>query len=113
MSTGQRATCIVPVSRSRSHQFVSGFRRLGRRQVQEFFDPAYFCPEGTFKDPGIYIVTPTLTLPYDGASLGIQALTGVFVGSPGIIRRRNRSYVAQPLSTLFEASQNMDGGSHP
>ncbi|MFT5356748.1 MAG: hypothetical protein ACI9KE_003974 [Polyangiales bacterium] len=76
------------------------FRRLRSRQIRENLDADYYCPEGTFDDPGIYSVTPVLNLPHSGESWGIEALTGVYEGSPGIIRVRTRRYVLQNPDSL-------------
>lgn len=76
------------------------FRRLRSRRTRENLEADYYCPDGTFDEPGIYSVTPVLTLPHSGESLGIEALTGVFVGSPGIIRVRTRRYVPHDPDAL-------------
>lgn len=76
------------------------FRRLRSRRIRANLDADYYCPEGTFDDPGIYSVTPVLNLPHSGETLGIEALTGVYEGSPGIIRVRTRRYVRHDPDTL-------------
>ncbi|MFK8001854.1 MAG: hypothetical protein AB8H86_19825 [Polyangiales bacterium] len=76
------------------------FRRLSSRRIRANLDADYYCPEDTFDEPGVYTVTPVLNLPHSGESLGVEALTGVYEGSPGIIRVRTRRYVPHDPDTL-------------
>lgn len=76
------------------------FRRLSSRRIRANLDADYYCPEDTFDEPGVYTVTPVLNLPHSGESLGVEALTGVYVGSPAIIRVRTRRYVSHDPGTL-------------
>ncbi|MEM7609317.1 MAG: hypothetical protein AAF411_28545, partial [Myxococcota bacterium] len=79
---------IVPI--------VDRYARLSRRKRRFLLDAAYFCPDGTFEQAGVYVVTPTLVLPHAGPVRGNDALTGRFVGSPGVVRVRG-AYAVQSL----------------
>lgn len=63
------------------------FTRLApRRRTTLFLDLAAVCPSDTFAAPGIYDVEPVFDAVYDGASVGLRAVTGTFPGSPLVVR---------------------------
>ena len=65
-----------------------------RRAVLLSLSGAYYC--GPFHEPGIYEVTPVLTLTEDGEAWGWHALTGTFRGPPSPMRIASATYVEQP-----------------
>jgi hypothetical protein len=58
-------------------------------------DAAAYC--GPLREPGIYEVTPVLTLRERGAEWRLDAITGTFVGAPSVLRVRSTTYVEQPV----------------
>lgn len=71
------------------------FSRLSqRRSVLMSLSGADFC--GAFREPGIYEITPILTLTEDGSAWGWSALTGTFRGAPSPLRVPSSTYVEQP-----------------
>lgn len=86
---------------------VDFFRRLRGRAYTDSLAADYFCPEDTFEVPGVYEITPTIELPYSGSEYGFEAVTGVFEGTPGVVRVRSTRYVVQApedLLRVLEAS---------
>ncbi len=77
------------------HPILDFFRRLRSRAYTDTLAADYFCPEDTFAIPGVYEVTPTIELPYSGSEYGLNAVTGIFEGSPGVVRVRGSRYVLQ------------------
>ncbi len=71
------------------------FSRLSRaRPLTLSLDAQAYC--GRFEEPGIYEVTPVVTLRERGAEWRLEAITGVFRGAPAALRVRSSTYVEQP-----------------
>ena len=71
------------------------FSRLSeRRAVLMSLSSADFC--GAFREPGVYEITPVLTLTETGEAWGWHALTGTFRGAPSPLRVPSPTYVEQP-----------------
>lgn len=72
------------------------FTRLSLRRVSSWsLDAVRYC--GRFEEPGVYDVTPIVTLRERGAEWGIDAVTGTFEGIAAPLRIRSTSYVEQPV----------------
>ncbi len=92
--SGRTFECRVPPFAGRV--LPDFFTRLSRgRVIPLALDGATYC--GRFEEPGIYDVTPILTLSETGASWRLDALTGTFVGAPSALRVRAATYVEQPV----------------
>ncbi len=65
---------------------IRDFYRRIRRAWRTTVASEFYCPEETFENPGIYRVTPSILLPYDGDQFRIEAITGKYVGEPSIVR---------------------------
>lgn len=65
-----------------------------RRAVLMSLSSADFC--GAFREPGVYEITPVLTLTETGEAWGWHALTGTFRGAPSPLRVPSPTYVEQP-----------------
>ena len=89
--SGGRLQCALPPYRGRA--LPDFFVRLGA--VSFALDGARYC--GPFEEPGIYEVTPVITLPETGAAWRIDAAHGTFIGAPSVLRVRSPNYVEQPL----------------
>lgn len=96
--SGDEIHCARP--RQEIYPIRERFRRLGQRVRRNVLEARHYCPAGTFDTPGIYEVTPILTLPYGAHAFPFEALTGRFRGSPGVIHVRSRRYREQPLGSL-------------
>lgn len=104
--SGQEVHCVRP--RQEIYPIRERFRRLGRRMRRNVLAANHYCPADTFDEPGVYEVTPILTLPYGAEGFPFEALTGRFRGSPGVIHVRSRRYHRQPIedtSTLKGAPE--------
>lgn len=67
-----------------------------RRAVLMSLSGHDYC--GAFREPGVYEVTPIITLTEDGEAWGWHALTGTFRGAPAALRVASPTYVEQPWS---------------
>ncbi len=73
------------------------FSRLSTRGARIFaLDGATYC--GRFEEPGIYEVTPVVTLTESGDEWRLRAVTGTFVGNTAPLRIRSTTYVEQPAA---------------
>jgi hypothetical protein len=92
--SGGRIECTLPpfAGRALPDFFV---RLAGPRVVAFALDAVEYC--GRLEEPGIYEVTPILTLPDDGAEWRLAAATGTFVGAAAPLRVRSATYVEQPV----------------
>jgi hypothetical protein len=74
------------------------FRRVTSRvALRAVLDADFFCPPGTFDVPGVYEVTPKLSLPYGGEEWGFEAVRGTLSGPTAAVRitHGERGYVEQ------------------
>ncbi len=97
---GPRGVVMCRRPRAPIYPIRERFFRLTNRKRRNLLDAAYYCPDGTFEQPGLYQVRPTLELPYDGERFGLDALTGTFVGSTGVVRVRGTAYEPHPMDSL-------------
>lgn len=93
--SGGAITCGLPPFVGRA--LPDFFSRLSARGARLFaLDGVAYC--GRFEEPGIYEVTPVITLTESGDAWDLRAVTGTFVGSPVPLRIRSTVYVEQPAS---------------
>jgi hypothetical protein len=93
--TGGSFTCELPPFEGRA--LPDFFSRLSSRAARVFgLDGVAYC--GRFEEPGIYEVTPVITLTESGDAWRLRALTGTFVGTPSPLRIRSATHVEQPVA---------------
>ncbi|MBN8616072.1 MAG: hypothetical protein J0L92_36105, partial [Deltaproteobacteria bacterium] len=93
--SGASFTCELPPFAGRA--LPDFFSRLSWRRARLFaLDGVAYC--GRFEEPGIYEVTPVITLTESGDEWRLRALTGTFVGTPSPLRIRSATYVEQPVA---------------
>jgi hypothetical protein len=91
--TGGRIECALAPFDGRA--LPDFFTRLGGSRAVAFaLDAVAYC--GRFEEPGVYEITPVVTLHDDGAEWRLDAVTGTFVGVPAPLRIRSTTYVEQP-----------------
>lgn len=93
--SGRGFECGVPAFEGRP--LPDFFRRLSlSRPAMLSLDGQAYC--GRLEEPGIYEVTPIVTLRERGAEWRLAGVTGVFRGVGAPIRVRSSTYVEQPWS---------------
>jgi len=91
--SGRAFECAVPAFEGRP--LPDFFSRISRaRPLTLSLDAQAYC--GRFQEPGIYEVTPVVTLRERGAQWRLEAVTGVFRGPPAALRVRSTPYFEQP-----------------
>ena len=88
---------------------VDFFRPVGRgRAVRTDIEATRWCPHDTFGMAGIYEVTPTVDLVYDGSDHRLEATTGRFVGGTAVVRVRSgaEDYVERPWPQSSPAAES-------
>ncbi|MBX7190907.1 MAG: hypothetical protein K1X94_02560, partial [Sandaracinaceae bacterium] len=92
--SGGHLDCALP--RFQGRALPDFFARLSsRRAIAYALDGVALC--GPFEEPGIYEVTPVLTLRERGEAWRLEGVTGTFVGAPAPLRIRSVTYVEQPV----------------
>lgn len=94
---GTRSMCDLAQAPARPS--YEQFRRIDRG-VTMVLDAASYCTDRrstVFRSPGIYEVTPILDLEFDGADVGVEALTGTLRGEPSSVRTLGATYVEQRI----------------
>lgn len=92
--SGRQLDCSLPAFSGRPlPDFFA--RILPGRALVFALDGAAYC--GALAEPGIYEVTPVLTLRERGDAWRLDAITGTFVGAPTPLRVRSATYVEQPV----------------
>lgn len=92
--SGGSMECALPPFAGRA--LPDFFARLAPgRGIAFALDGVSYC--GPFEEPGVYEITPIVTLGDDGAEWRLEAVTGSFVGAPAPLRVRSATYVEQPV----------------